>query len=356
MHECLPASIRSTCRSTAEALKQHPVLQLAHTAGIVMVGSSSVPPLYPFVCVCFTVVLQAQLALMEVQWPEGLYEDTSHHQQQPEKHTGLRVRSKRGSKCEWPGSGCMWEGSSSSRRSARHTLGPAGCCSRNDFSVTHAACESLGGCLCGRGLRQCWHHLVLWTSSLLVCPARMCFIAVLSQQERSRGSLLPSGPSGWLRKSKGNLKQSGGGAMHMQTHSHQLGWLCWFLSPCLCCWTAYTLWSAGPACVVRAASPLINCEWLFVADVVCFAAASNVSNISVASGGPPSPTASDNLDKQPTSPIGEFLDPCYHPCRSSLCCAVVQQAVNKATTLTPPPPNIREAVRDLACSACACFY
>jgi hypothetical protein len=43
--------------------------------------------------------------------------------------------------------------------------------------------------------------------------ARMChschLFAVLGQQDNRRGSLLPSGPSGWLRKSKGNLKQSG---------------------------------------------------------------------------------------------------------------------------------------------------
>jgi hypothetical protein len=43
--------------------------------------------------------LQAQLALMEVQWPDGLYEDTSQHQQQQQQQDkGLRAWSKGRSK------------------------------------------------------------------------------------------------------------------------------------------------------------------------------------------------------------------------------------------------------------------
>ena len=47
--------------------------------------------------------LQAQLALMEVQWPDGLYEDTSQHQQQQQQQQqdkGLRAWSKGRGKCK----------------------------------------------------------------------------------------------------------------------------------------------------------------------------------------------------------------------------------------------------------------
>jgi hypothetical protein len=37
---------------------------------------------------------QAQLALMEVQWPEGLYDESSTHKQQQQQDKALALRSK----------------------------------------------------------------------------------------------------------------------------------------------------------------------------------------------------------------------------------------------------------------------
>jgi hypothetical protein len=46
--------------------------------------------------------VQAQLALMEVAWPEGLYDNIGNHQQQQDK-AGMRTRSKGRGKCRLSG-------------------------------------------------------------------------------------------------------------------------------------------------------------------------------------------------------------------------------------------------------------
>lgn len=168
-------------------------------------------------------LLQAQLALMEVAWPEGLIDDSSAHSSGPataaSDKLGFRHRSVKGrsSKGGWPRS--AWSAAPLLR-------------------LRRSSCRIDSGQVPNRVLSVSSHSPAC--AALILSSALPSFSLLLTSQhtgaggtagaDRKGSSLLPSGPSGWLRKSRPSLKQSG---TRWLLVARMLGCMCIYVCACV---------------------------------------------------------------------------------------------------------------------------